>query len=972
MAALGDRQLVAVGELSEWREDVAGGVGPAIVLLEVPREWGRTRVLDWLAEQAEPDAADQVTFLFRVPGSDLSEERGSQANEICGFLADAATQHPAAKALGLDRLAGVAVLGLGVGGLAVTGFGALAAMLAGQEAITAAGNLRAASTGGQIDALARLARSAAQLSAQVPVVVLIDDADDLDLDLALLLLENLTFRDGGRMLIVAAADPDGPLATALRKGGRAWQAGRVFVVDVDPDMGPQSRVALARELCPGLDDVLARRIGQRTATFKDVFAVAEATARAAQLSTVGDHAGALTAIDAAIDAVMRGPDPSPAAVMVAWAGGVVHARQVARVPADAGQAGLAGDPDLASSGEGHGPVIRLADPASPRFAAPVARLEPQAREMAAAVLQEAVIIRADRAEPLVGRIVAGRAVHHVRRDLDEDTDPHLLLSVQRGLVADLEAVGDLAPAAKVAAEALEDCPAGDRYEQDRQELKAAVLRLASTRSAGEQDPLVARLIGEAISGGAAVGVEARVWAAVNLLGMPGRTAPTLDLIDQITTELSAGGDLGELEVTWRLLLAFHAGRAGYPSAAQALLAPLLISPDVAVQDAASRVLRAIDVRHADARLQIEALEAALTAAQSDDDLLRLHAALASAYREVGDYRHALGHSQMEVPLRQSLQGQEHPSTLNARHYLAYDTGRAGDAAGARDQYATLLPVRERVLGPEHPNTLTTRSQLARWTGEAGDPASARDQYATLLPIRERVLGPEHVDTLAIRAGLARWTGNAGDVAGARDQFAAQLRIRERVQGPEHRETLSIRHNLAYDTGRAGDAAGARDQFAVLLPIREHVLGPEHPDTLITRRQLARWTGEAGDPAGARDQFAALLPIHERDLGPEHPDTLSALGSLARWSGQAGDVAGARDQFAVLVRIFARVLGPEHPETLVTHLNLASLTGLAGDAAGARDQFAALMPIHERVLGPEHPQTLATRSSLAYWAGQAGR
>ena len=50
MAVLADRQRVAVGELSEWREDVADGVGPAIVLLEVPRDWGRSTVLEWLAD----------------------------------------------------------------------------------------------------------------------------------------------------------------------------------------------------------------------------------------------------------------------------------------------------------------------------------------------------------------------------------------------------------------------------------------------------------------------------------------------------------------------------------------------------------------------------------------------------------------------------------------------------------------------------------------------------------------------------------------------------------------------------------------------------------------------------------------------------------------------------------------------------------------------------------------------------------
>ena len=37
---------------------------------------------------------------------------------------------------------------------------------------------------------------------RVPVVVLIDDAERLDLDLAVVLLENLTFRGDGQVLVV--------------------------------------------------------------------------------------------------------------------------------------------------------------------------------------------------------------------------------------------------------------------------------------------------------------------------------------------------------------------------------------------------------------------------------------------------------------------------------------------------------------------------------------------------------------------------------------------------------------------------------------------------------------------------------------------------------------------------------------------------------------------------------------------------
>ena len=58
------------------------------------------------------------------------------------------------------------------------------------------------------------------------------------------------------------------------------------------------------------------------------------------------------------------------------------------------------------------------------------------------------------------------------------------------------------------------------------------------------------------------------------------------------------------------------------------------------QDAAAAVLRAIGGPHADTRLQIIVLEDELarTPADADDDLLRLHHALAANYGVLGDYR----------------------------------------------------------------------------------------------------------------------------------------------------------------------------------------------------------------------------------------------------------------------------------------------------------------------------------------------
>jgi hypothetical protein len=99
---------------------------------------------------------------------------------------------------------------------------------------------------------------------RVPVVVLIDDAERLDLDLAVVLLENLTFRGDGQVLVVVAADPVSDLAKSLRPGRQVALAGLVHAVDADTDMSYPDRIALAREQCPELPESVIRRIGQPT------------------------------------------------------------------------------------------------------------------------------------------------------------------------------------------------------------------------------------------------------------------------------------------------------------------------------------------------------------------------------------------------------------------------------------------------------------------------------------------------------------------------------------------------------------------------------------------------------------------------------------------------------------------------------------------------------------------------------------
>ena len=140
-------------------------------------------------------------------------------------------------------------------------------------AVTAAGDAWDASPAGQHGAVARAARAVAAVSVAAPVLVTIDDAEFLDLGLAVTMIENLAGRRDGQVLVVATLAPGSDLEARLLSPGRYDLLGRVHRADADPDMSYGARAALARDVCPDLPDAAVERIARRTRNFAEVFAV---------------------------------------------------------------------------------------------------------------------------------------------------------------------------------------------------------------------------------------------------------------------------------------------------------------------------------------------------------------------------------------------------------------------------------------------------------------------------------------------------------------------------------------------------------------------------------------------------------------------------------------------------------------------------------------------------------------------------
>ena len=150
---------------------------------------------------------------------------------------------------GLDTAAGKAGLALGVGALFVSGVAAQVSLLLAPLGATAAQNAWDASPAGQQSVLARAARAVAAVSAEVPVTVLLDDADRFDPGLMALMIDNLASRLDGQVLVVAAVRPGCELAAALRGPDRYGLAGRVERAEADPDMSAASRTGVCQIFC---------------------------------------------------------------------------------------------------------------------------------------------------------------------------------------------------------------------------------------------------------------------------------------------------------------------------------------------------------------------------------------------------------------------------------------------------------------------------------------------------------------------------------------------------------------------------------------------------------------------------------------------------------------------------------------------------------------------------------------------------
>jgi serine/threonine protein kinase len=256
-----------------------------------------------------------------------------------------------------------------------------------------------------------------------------------------------------------------------------------------------------------------------------------------------------------------------------------------------------------------------------------------------------------------------------------------------------------------------------------------------------------------------------------------------------------------------------------------------------------------------------------------------------------------------------------------RHTMGDAYREVGDFEHAIIQLQQAAAIRKGKLGPEHADTLATLGSLALALEAAGRTTEAIALLEQVRDVQVKTLGPNHSDTLATLGSLAFAYMGAGRptqaialLEGVRDAQAKQF-------GPDHASTLTTLGILALAHRSDGNMAEAIDLLEKVRVARAKSLGPHHPDTLETLSNLAetyRLDGKTAEPIALLEE---VRDARVKDLGPDHPDTLLTLNHLAAAYWQAKRLDKSIPLFEKTLALMRKKLGEQHPQTLRTQANL---------------------------------------------------
>ncbi|MFN8850680.1 MAG: tetratricopeptide repeat protein [Inhella sp.] len=376
--------------------------------------------------------------------------------------------------------------------------------------------------------------------------------------------------------------------------------------------------------------------------------------------------------------------------------------------------------------------------------------------------------------------------------------------------------------------------------------------------------------------------EASVRAALGnaYLGL-GQFTPAQAELESALRLAEASGEADTIAINARVDLgALHTRRSEYAKARD-VLAPLLAHADPAVRvrgeiATAFALMAEGDFKSALARLREVRPRVETLLGPTSTEALTTLSYLASAHRQLGQYKEAIVLYRQALAGQEAQQGKGHVATLEAMRSLGGALYLSGALAEALPVLESASKLSVELNGPRHDRTLNSLSDLALVKQDLKDYPGAEALMLSTLEVRGAEYGKDSADYRTLLNNLGVLYGDMGDPVRQHQYLAQGCAAEKAASGPSSPDTLICHHNLAralVDLKRYAEAAALEQETMALA---EPGFGAEHAYMGVFRYTHAAALGYLGRTRASEQQFGEAIALLDKVLGPGNERTAKAI------------------------------------------------------------------------------------------------
>jgi serine/threonine-protein kinase len=290
-----------------------------------------------------------------------------------------------------------------------------------------------------------------------------------------------------------------------------------------------------------------------------------------------------------------------------------------------------------------------------------------------------------------------------------------------------------------------------------------------------------------------------------------------------------------------------------------------------------------------------------------------HDRLGRTYYDLGLLDEASAQYRLSLALHERLYGADDPRTATVQVFLATARRELSDYRTADSLYAVALATRERVLGADHPQTAVALSEIGTLRYQQGDNAGAAAAYRRMLDIEEGVLAPDD-------PGLAISYANLAAALAGLDQTDEAARLLQRAVGIDRarERTPQAEMNLANTLSNLGALYARAERFedaarvqAEAVALFRRALGDDHPSTAFGLSNYGSTLTSLGRAREAEPLLRESVATYRAALGDENPTVGFPTINLAKALAAQGRTAEALAQARAARVLFVGGFEPGH-------------------------------------------------------------